>query len=561
MNVLIVDDQKTNREILTWILDDLGHVCDTAKDGQEAVDKVKAKVPDLILMDVVMPIKDGFEASKEIKQYLGSQYVPIIFLTGLTDEATLIKCLESGGDDCLSKPVNEIVLHAKMKAYARTRELTEQVRNKSNELEYLHNRLQQEHEMGEHVLTNAMKDSELDSPCINHYISPASLFNGDLLLAAQKPSGGLYVFLGDFTGHGLAASIGAIPLSQAFYAMTAKDLSLTEITRTLNSSLYKFLPDHMFCAATLLELNQSGDKAKVWMGGLPDGVVISKDSGLKGTITSKHMPLGILDDDEFEDDLEFINLATGDSIICYTDGITEGVNKQGEMFGEERLQTLLSKPSDSPLDCLIGGFHSFKDGTEQEDDISVVQIKAMPTESQHTINGCAEAPLPWSVAIKLHASDLNKVHDPVSQLLSMMPKTGRFDAHTDTIRTIITEIFSNSLEHGLLRLDSKLKDTEDGFMEYYQLREERLKALDGEVISLKVQYSPEIDNRTLTVRATDSGAGFDVERIRDCLNQDVENLSYGRGLMLIKSLAKSVEFLDGGSTIVVEYDLSSTICC
>lgn len=557
MNVLIVDDQRTNREILAWILDDLGHDHEVAENGKEAVEKVKANIPDLILMDVVMPIMDGYEATREIKQFLGSQYIPVIFLTGLTDESTLIKCLESGGDDFLSKPVDQIVLHAKMKAHGRTRELNEQIRNKNSELEYLHNRLQQEHAMGEHVLTNAMKDSVLDSPCISHFISPASLFNGDLLLAAPKPSGGLYVFLGDFTGHGLAASIGAIPVSQAFYAMTAKELSLTEIARTLNLSLYKFLPDHMFCAATLVELNQAGDMAKLWMGGLPDGVVISKDHGLKGAITSQHMPLGILDDDEFEDDLEFIKLAEGDSIICYTDGITEGVNNKGEMFGEDRLQALLAKNGVNPLDELVNGFHHFKDGTEQEDDISVVQIKSMPTDSPERREAHIETPLPWCISTKLNSKELVGLMDPVSKLMMMVPSTDRFSSHSDTIRSIVAEMYSNAMEHGLLRLDSKLKDTEDGFIEYYKLRDERIKSLGEESISLRIQYDPEIDINTLVIEVSDTGCGFDVDGVVSGLDENTEDLSYGRGLTLIASLAKEVKFHNGGATITVLYDLAA----
>lgn len=556
MNVLIVDDQRTNREILAWILDDLGHDHEVAENGQEAVDKVKANTPDLILMDVVMPVMDGYEATKAIKQFLGSRYIPVIFLTGLTDESTLIKCLESGGDDFLSKPVDQIVLQAKMSAHGRTRELNEQIRAKNSELEYLHNRLQQEHAMGEHVLTNAMKDSVLDSPCISHYISPASLFNGDLLLAAPKPSGGLYVFLGDFTGHGLAASIGAIPVSQAFYAMTAKELSLTEIARTLNLSLYKFLPDHMFCAATLVELNQAGDMAKLWMGGLPDGVVISNNIGLKGTITSQHMPLGILDDDEFEDELEFIKLADGDSIVCYTDGITEGVNKKGEMFGEDRLQALLSRDCVNPLEELVNGFHLFNDGTEQEDDISVVQIKSMPTEGHEVRVEHSEIPLPWCISTKLNSKEISGLSDPVSKLMPMIPKTDRFNAHSDTIRSIVSEMFSNALEHGLLGLDSKLKDEEDGFIEYYKLRDERIKSLVDESISLRVQYDPQIDINTLTIEISDTGGGFNVDGVLSRLEENTEDLSYGRGIALITSLAKEIKFLNGGATMTVLYDLA-----
>ncbi len=556
MKVLIVDDQKTNRQILAWILEELGHDYVEAENGKVAVEMVLVEAPDIILMDVIMPIMDGYEATKEIKYLLGDQYIPVIFLTGLSDEKTLIKCLESGGDDFLSKPVDEIVLQAKMKAHGRTRELNEQVRKKNDELVYLHHRLQEEHAMGEHVLTNAMNDGFLDSPNISHFISPASLFNGDVLLAAPKPSGGIYVFLGDFTGHGLAASIGAIPVSQAFYAMTAKDLPLTEIASTINGSLCRFLPDYMFCAAVLLELNQAGDMAKIWSGGLPDGLVINSDLGIKGELVSQHMPLGVLEDDEFEDDLELIKLASGDSLFFYTDGITEGVSDGGVMFGEERLKALLNAHSDNPLDQLIGGFHKFKVGTEQEDDVSVVQIKALPSSVITSNVELEQDSLPWAVTMKLNSTELKSLADPVSQLFLMFPNNRKLKIHNDVIRSIVAEMFSNSLEHGLLGLDSALKDTEDGFIEYYEQREARLASLENGEILVKLEYRPAKNKNTLGIQISDSGTGFDVKKAEALINEDTDDLSHGRGLALIGSLAKNVSFSNNGSTIDVSYDLA-----
>jgi len=557
MKVLIVDDQKTNRQILAWILEELGHDYVEAENGKQAVEKVLSDSPDLILMDVIMPVMDGYDATKEIKSLLGDQYIPVIFLTGLSDEKTLIKCLESGGDDFLSKPVDEIVLQAKMKAHSRTRDLNEQVRKKNDELVYLHHRLQEEHAMGEHVLTNAMNDGFLDSPNISHFISPASLFNGDVLLAAPKPSGGLYVFLGDFTGHGLAASIGAIPVSQAFYAMTSKDLPLTEIVSTLNGSLCRFLPDYMFCAAVLVELNQAADMAKIWSGGLPDGLVINSDLGVKGEITSQHMPLGILEGDEFEDDLELIKLAEGDSLFFYTDGITEGVSDEGVMFGEERLKVLLNAHTDKPLEQLIEGFHKFKVGTEQEDDVSVVQIKALPISADTSSVELEEDLLPWTVSMKLTSSELKSLTDPVSQLFLMFPKNRKLKIHNDVVRSIVAEMFSNSLEHGLLGLDSSLKETDDGFLTYYEQREVKLALLDSGEILVKLEYQPLKDKNTLNIQISDSGAGFDVEKAKAVINESTDDLSYGRGLKLVGSLAKGVNFSNGGSTIDVSYDLTT----
>jgi len=99
MKILVVDDNEANRKLLGWLLEDDGHDVVEAIHGQDAIDKFPAVQPDLILMDVMMPVVDGFQATSTIKQLLGPRHVPIIFLTALTDEASLAKCLSIGGDD------------------------------------------------------------------------------------------------------------------------------------------------------------------------------------------------------------------------------------------------------------------------------------------------------------------------------------------------------------------------------------------------------------------------------------------------------------------------------
>ncbi|WP_156495003.1 response regulator, partial [Oleiphilus sp. HI0128] len=216
---------------------------------------------DFVLMDIVMPVMDGYEAASLIKKRAGDTHVPIIFLTAKHDEKSLLACLESGGDDYLPKPINGIVLKAKIKAHARTQELTQQVHAKNSELTRLHATLTQEHEMGRHVLNHTLKRSLQNCKNVKSYLSSMSTFNGDIFLLAENPSGGLYAFLGDFTGHGLAAAIGTIPVSQAFFSMCEKSMPIMEIASSMNKSLKSFLPEYMFCAATLIHVPESGDKA------------------------------------------------------------------------------------------------------------------------------------------------------------------------------------------------------------------------------------------------------------------------------------------------------------
>ena len=121
LTILIADDSDADRLILQTIIKSQGHEVITAVDGIDAVEKFTQSRPQLVLMDALMPRMNGFEAVPEIKRIAGVDMIPIIFLTSLTDADSLVQCLNSGGDDFLSKPYNPIILKAKINAFNRMR--------------------------------------------------------------------------------------------------------------------------------------------------------------------------------------------------------------------------------------------------------------------------------------------------------------------------------------------------------------------------------------------------------------------------------------------------------
>ena len=133
-----------------------------------------------------------------------------MFITSLDDEQSLVKCLESGGDDFISKPFEKIILHAKVKAHERTRQLSLEIQDKNRSLTYFQLEVERNHRIVEHIFDNAIGQNSLAVDYFDFYTQPEAQFNGDLFLCEQSPSGGVYVFIGDFTGHGLASAIGAI---------------------------------------------------------------------------------------------------------------------------------------------------------------------------------------------------------------------------------------------------------------------------------------------------------------------------------------------------------------
>ncbi|WP_068749983.1 MULTISPECIES: fused response regulator/phosphatase [unclassified Oleiphilus] len=553
MNVLIVDDHESNRILVRYLLESEGHDCIEAENGQIAVEQFDEHQPDFVLMDIVMPVMDGYEAASLIKKRAGDTHVPIIFLTAKHDEKSLLACLESGGDDYLPKPINGIVLKAKIKAHARTQELTQQVHAKNSELTRLHATLTQEHEMGRHVLNHTLKRSLQNCKNVKSYLSSMSTFNGDIFLLAENPSGGLYAFLGDFTGHGLAAAIGTIPVSQAFFSMCEKSMPIMEIASSMNKSLKSFLPEYMFCAATLIHVPESGDKALVWAGGLPDAYITRPGEGLVSVVKSRHMPLGIVPAERFNSEIELHELRYGDKLFMFTDGILEGSpTDSDEMFGEERVMDSLDRRvkeggQERVFDGLLDDYHSFSQGSAQQDDISLVEITAGPIDNSSVIDLEPKTNLPWSVNVDLDAERIHSQPDPIVQVIKVLPADLFLYRRADMIRTILSELYFNSLEHGLLALDSTIKGSHDGFTKYYQQRQERMDALDAGRISISVSFDYERSGSELKISLRDTGKGFDFASQNEDLAMNTK--PWGRGIALVRSLCETVEYSDEGRCV------------
>jgi len=119
LKVLVVDDTATNRMILQVFLRKLKLTVITADDGVQGVAAFERESPDLVIMDVMMPVMDGFEATRRIKALAGERWVPVIFLSALDKEENLVAGLDAGGDDYLHKPVNFVILEAKMRSLSR----------------------------------------------------------------------------------------------------------------------------------------------------------------------------------------------------------------------------------------------------------------------------------------------------------------------------------------------------------------------------------------------------------------------------------------------------------
>jgi CheY-like chemotaxis protein len=546
-HVLIVDDQALNRILLSQMLKDEGYQISMAYNGQEAIKILEHEPIDIVLLDVIMPVMDGFETAKIIKNNFSDVYLPIIFITSLDDKASFEKCLEVGGDDFIHKPFDKVILNAKIKAHRRTRELSKKANQQKQLLEYHHNQIEREHEIVEHIFNNSLENQDGFKQHLDFNLSPASMFNGDMFLVAQSPIGNLYCMLGDFTGHGLAAAIGALPVSRAFYTMVNKGKAVNDIAFELNTLLYNLLPGHMFCAATIVELSASGKSISAWLGGLPDAYLIDSEGNIKKTLESQHMALGILDKHEFEYDLIHFEVNSDTRLVLATDGIIETTNKQDDFFAEDRfIATLQSKPMITCED-IIAHVSDFAQGLQQQDDVSIVLLNCLPLPMEEKPREPFST-LAFNLSLSLNSKQIKQT-DPVYDIVNILSRIEGLNDHRSNIFLLLSEAYNNSLDHGVLGLDSAIKLQEDGFFKFYEMREKAISELKDAMIIIDIRYCP--DTLSLHFMICDSGRGFSSQS-NDVMSGNNE---FGRGLSLLEEIAEKVTYNASGNQVEMCYKL------
>lgn len=557
ITVLVADDNDSDRLILSGILRRQGHEVLLAANGREAVDLFTEHRPHLVLLDALMPELDGFEAARLIKCAAGEDLIPIIFLTSLKDASSLAKCLEAGGDDFLSKPYNRVILEAKIHAFQRMRQMHQTLQNQRDQIAKNNSHMLQEQRVAKAVFDNVAHSGCLDAPNIKHMLSPLSVFNGDVLLAAYKPSGGMHILLGDFTGHGLPAAVGGLPMAEIFYGMTAKGFGMHDIMREINLKLKTILPIGVFCCAGFADVSYRKGSCDLWLGGLPDCYLL-RESGELETYRSSHVPIGVIDPKLFDDSTYQILMAPGDRLYLWSDGIHEARNTEDEMYGDDRLKSLFLKQNqaDDLFDLIRQDVTSHMSGGERDDDITMLELKMVEPSEIHSEKfevemGAISGPTDWSMSYRLGPHTLRDFN-PLPLLLQLLMEVPGLRPHSGTLYTVLAELYSNALEHGVIGLDSKLKSDPSGFAEYYQRREAALDQLSDGFVKFTFEHQPTGDGGRLRLNVEDSGKGFSYsnELIKNSCDNDG---LHGRGITLIRDLCQHIHYVGSGNEVEAEF--------
>ncbi len=554
-NILIIDDDKTERSLLKAYLDNQGYSFSEAENGKKGFELFLSYDFDLILLDYMMPVMDGIECLEKIKSVDNKKKIPVIFLTGYDNQKSHEKIIELGADDILLKPYEEYLLMIKIQSWLRIKEKMDSIASKQEEL--YENELQHYEDL---TISNQIikKRTAFDSTRIKNiklYEQPAEIMSGDIFLTEISPSGKQNILLGDFTGHGLPAAIGSMMVSDIFYSMISKGFSIFEVANEINKKLKFILPINRFMAGCLIEINYEENNLSIIQAGLPDVILYNSKSNEIETVSSEFVPLGIQSREKNNFRVKNIKIDEFTKIFIYSDGLIESKNNQGEIFGKDNLINTIKKSYDgfTAYEKIINTFRKFMGEKESFDDVTLVEIQSDPNliekKSENYTNILKRTSSEWSLNISIDYNVMKEI-DPIPSIINQLIELQGIQISRSKLYIILTELYSNALEHGILDLDSKIKENENGFIKYYELRDERLKKLESGKIDFIFKHIPKGDGGILAIQVKNSGDGFDFSEINYYLetNSDYK----GRGIGLINSLSDSFYYSENGCSANVE---------
>jgi phosphoserine phosphatase RsbU/P len=387
--VLIVDDNPKNLQVLGAILMQKGIKVEFSVDGPSAMEWLLKKQFDLVLLDVMMPVMDGFEVCRWIKSNPETSDIPVIFITAKVDSASIIQGFETGGIDYISKPFlpSEMlarvksqlnIQYSKKKLISFAREIEERNRNINDSITYARN-------IQKAVMHTSL--TRVSSPVENFILYlPKDIVSGDFYWF-HSFKGKLLVAIMDCTGHGVPGAfmsmLGIALLNEIVIhdGITSPECILDNLRDRLISSLGQ---------------NETNSNARIKDG--MEGAIINYDIENKilryagsfnplihirnnelAKVKADRIPVGLNDLRE-SFTLQTIKISDGDLIYLYTDGFLDqfgGPQKKKIMAVNflKFLHSVHSQPMSSQRGSFIEFLSMWKNGFEQTDDILVLGMR------------------------------------------------------------------------------------------------------------------------------------------------------------------------------------------
>jgi sigma-B regulation protein RsbU (phosphoserine phosphatase) len=365
-SILLVDDNPTNLQVLFQTLDGIGCKLLIAKNGETALSIAGKALPDLILLDIMMPDIDGYEVCRQLKSVPATADIPVIFLSALGETEDKVKGLQLGAVDYITKPFQPDEVIARVNTHLTIHRLKREVESQKNQLEH---ELEVVSEVQRKLLPKQLP--EIDGFKLAAYYETSRYAGGDYYDIIKMPDNQWGFLIADAEGHSAPAAVLMAMTCALFRAYPGIPADPAKMLDYLNEHLCK-VADPSFMTALYAVYDADHKKIRLARAGQPLPMLyrFSENKAIEFPCAGVH-PLGI---EPYEMDVPVaeMQLEMGDRFLLYTDGVSERFNTAGEIYGEERVLRLLAGSSaDDPqnvLAAIMADVESFAGKRPPDDD-------------------------------------------------------------------------------------------------------------------------------------------------------------------------------------------------
>ncbi|MGK9476828.1 SpoIIE family protein phosphatase [Melioribacter sp. OK-6-Me] len=370
--ILLVEDEPNIARLFIHNLTKAGFECVHAENGKVALEKIDEVQPVLIISDIMMPVMDGFEFRKELLNNPEYKSIPFIFLTAKSGEEDMLLGYDLEIEDYIVKTSSPKIVIAKVSAILKSLE---------KEREKVVYEVQK---AADSMAAKVVPETppQFSGLKILQWHAPfKNVPGGDFIDYIKINDDSIAVIMGDVMGkrwgawYFAVAYAGYVRTAARMVLESAAELNPDIILQRINESVYKDERiSEVFITLSVVIIDTKNKIAKY--SGAGDLPIIYRSGSSAEFIESAGLLLGFNPDGQYSN--KIINIKSGDEIILFTDGITESRNKEGEIFGNDRLLDFISnlKPDDDTADLLREELLKFTDN-ELEDDVSLIAIKIL----------------------------------------------------------------------------------------------------------------------------------------------------------------------------------------
>jgi sigma-B regulation protein RsbU (phosphoserine phosphatase) len=383
--ILLVDDAPVNLKVLTSFLGHDGHRLFTASNGPEALDLARRESPDLILLDIMMPGKDGFAVCSELKADAVTAEIPVVFLTALSETGDKVKGLSLGAVDYITKPFEKGEVLARVNTHLRLHELMRSLRRMNRELEENQRLLKEDLHAAADIQRALLPRPGLALPGVSlaWRFEPCATVGGDIFNALVLDEHSLGFFILDVSGHGVPSAMVTVSAAQSLSPVagivTRPPASITRRAvrpATVLAELdheYPFERFERYFTISYLVLDVSSGMLRFSSAGHPPPLLVGRDGSLQelsegGPIIGVGFGPGAFEEGERK-------LERGERVFLYTDGIPEYENAEGRVLGAARFREVLREGSALDLEAscaqVTRAVREFGGSSSPRDDLSL----------------------------------------------------------------------------------------------------------------------------------------------------------------------------------------------